>query len=455
MGIPNATVIDEVVDILSVLLGSSDFDSFDGIDLEAILERIRDLPPTEKVRALAVASIVVALFIDIRGNFDLLRASPNRTAHEEDLLGSLSGDNVLFGTPGNLLSYLRPGQVDYKGVVGIFGSVGNFFAARGGPRFYNERRFRNWLDACAEPSFGMDWTQASQLMGSRRRTTCEEEFAQLYGPYRTLSIFRDSEERPDPLTGRTRLFVPDSRLDDPIGSYRPAFIVAAIITGGTYDQLKQAEAFYNAAEFDNITWNPNFDDVKYGYFGNTTEMQTMLEGLQRDYPDEAITNQFQPLGQPTWADALYAGTIEPGLTHFVELPDEFPGIAFMGGWPDSSKTPALNMLEPDHTVVGLGFAPFGNFSKDALRLLGANESTILSLVDRETNSSFTIGLTAADARVCVFWSDISLVNITGFFNAGYNSLIETSDPFFSDTSYPNVVENINVGGCTPFVGPTT
>jgi len=440
------------VDALQLVLGGSSI-LFEGIDVETVIQDILSLPPITRGVILSTLGLLASIYIDFEGNLSLLRQSPDPSAHIDELLMSLREDGILSGLPGDFIAYLRPGQVDYEGLIGFVGALGNFYAARGGRRFYKEKQFRGWLDACAEASFGMSWEEASQLPVGRS-SNCQDEMTDLFRPYRAVSVFRDSEERPDRRWNRPRLGIPESRLDDPVGMHQPVLLLTAIVTGDTYDQLKQAQASYDAAQFDNITWNPNFeDDVRFGYIGNMTDLMTIQEGLARDHPDNLHTNLFVPLGEPLWADALYASSGEPGLTNFVELPG-FDNIAAVGGWPDSTKTPALNMLGADHTITMIGNTPDAFFIHKALRVLGANESIITQLEDRSINSTYTKGLVAADARVCVQWLDISIIDFTGYFDAGYYSpLIETTDSFFSNTTYENVFDYLGISGCTPFVGP--
>lgn len=452
LGAIKATLLQDGVDALELVLGGSS-SLFEGIDVLMVIREILSLPPITRGVILSTLGLLASIYIDIDGNLSLLRQSPDPRGHIEELLMSLREDGILSGLPGDFIAYLRPGQVDYEGLIGFIGALGNFYATRGGRRFYKEKQFRGWLDACAEASFGMSWEEASQLPVGRS-SNCQDEMTDLFRPYRAVSVFRDSEERPDRRWDRPRVGIPESRLDDPVGMHQPVLLLTAIVTGDTYDQLKRAQAFYNAAQFDNITWNPNFeDDVRFGYIGNMTDLMTIQEGLARDYPDDLRASLSVPLGQTPWADALYASTSEPGLTNFVELPG-YDNLAVMGGWPDTTKTPVLNMLGADHTITMIADSA-GTFSRQGLETLGANESIITQLEDRSINSSYTVGLAAADARVCVQWYGINFVNFTGFFDAGYYyQLIETTDPFFSNTTYENVADYIGIVGCTPLVGPT-
>lgn len=393
-----------------------------GANILALLERDPEAGVAALVRALRDFGPLINPEL-----FELLATSPDPVFHATDIIDGLQkGLQFIVDDP---KVFLRTSVLDFEQVARFFGLYGSFYAAYGPA---DRTGIAAWLDACARPSVGLEWERTTALPGPDG-TTCGEEFGNLFDAYREAVASDPSAP---------------NRADDPVGLYLPAFGVTGVLTGDAIGEWEAARAAWIAAE--PIPFEPSFDDIGLGYWGQDAELQRMDRRLDRRY-DDLVAEQFVPLGPATWVEVLSSSPAEPGFSPAVPLSSGFVSV---GGWADPLRVIPLDALGARRTITVNRLGGVGGFTEDVTRLLNASDAEVNALYSTtDPASSFYIGLDRADGVWCTNW-DGQDGDPNRLFNDAYNSPLISSDrrlnrPRFD---YPNVGPDFQIGGCTAGLG---
>lgn len=399
-----------------------------GIQADGIVELLEGPVPEEGVEALLRLLRDLGPLINPE-LFELFASSPDPVFHATDIIEGLQkGLQFIVDDP---KVFLRTSVINFDAFATLVGIYGSFYAGYGPA---DSRGVRAWLRACARPGLGLTWEEVAELPGTEGRT-CGETFSDLFNAYR--EAFAE-------LGGR-------NRVDDPVGGYIPSFGVTGVLTGEAIFQWEEARAAWIAAE--PIPFEPNFDDVGVGYWGQARELRRMERNLDRRYTD-LISEQFVPLGSASWREVLSSSPAEPGFSPGVPLSSGFVSV---GGWADPLRVTPLEALNARRTITINRLGGVGGFTESVTRLLNASDAQVEALYSTvDPASSFYVGLSEATGVWCTDWDgqggDPNLL-----FNDAYNSPLITDDARFlwPRFGYENVGPDYSIGGCTPGVPVVT
>lgn len=395
-----------------------------GIEADGIVELLQGPAPEEGVDALLRLLRDLGPLINPE-LFELFATSPDPVFHATDIIEGLQkGLQFIVDDP---KVFLRTSVINFDAFATLVGIYGSFYAGYGPS---NSDGMRAWLGACARPGIGLTWEEVAELPGTEGRS-CGETFSDLFNAYREAFA-----EVGGP-----------NRADDPVGGYMPAFGVTGVLTGEAIALWEEARAAWIAAE--PIPFEPNFDDVGVGYWGQARELRRMERNLDRRYSD-LISEQFVPLGAATWREVLSSSPAEPGFSPAVPLSSGFVSV---GGWADPLRVTPLEALNARRTITINRLGGVGGFTESVTRLLNASDAQIEALYSTtDPASSFYVGLDEATGVWCTDWDgqggDPNLL-----FNDAYNSPLITDDARFlwPRFGYENVGPDFSIAGCTPGV----
>lgn len=330
----------------------------------------------------------------------------------------------------NSTVFVRPGLLSFDAIARLLGRAAGFYSAYG--TFFDDARMRDWLVACAEPTVGLTWTQTGSVPGSGA-ATCRDEFLAIYGDYRT--DYRDA----GPIY---------TRLDDPIGTYLPTITTTGVLVGDAVQQWYDARRAYESLQ--PVVFEPSFDDVRFGYWGQPDDLAVIDAQLQVDFPDDIVTTRFLPLGPQPWREVLTASPAEPGLAAAQRLAT---GGLSVGGWPDPLRIQVLDALGATATVAINRLGGIGSFTQSAASTLGASPEEVAAQfsLDPPFDSSFARSLEVASGVWCSDWDAPALLDFEGLFADGYQGTLITDDPYFTGVAdpYAGIDPDAQIPGCTP------
>jgi len=405
----------------------------DILDAE-ILERLQSDNTAEQLHAVADLLIIlqsqdeqVAALIN-PDVVALLQNSPDPVYHATDILSN--ADPSSFAINGDPLVFIRPYLLNFPEALKIIDLVASFYA---GLDPVNQGAMADLLDDCAFKSTGKKWLADIESMTTRSGSTCGVEFGALYRD------FLDQRDASHP-----------TRLEDTIGDKLPTMVHTSIVQGTGYEIWQQAlkdyeEVNYDYANNETVSFDVNFEDARFGYFGDKFSLQRASTQLPKLFDDEK-SSRFISLGSKPWSFVLARSTAEPTLSRGVPLPDI--GSVSFGGWCDPVPAQVLTSIGCDKIVLINRPDGIGSFSVDIPVLLGATQEIVDDLYKLEDpESSFAKALTTADATICADWdtpdAEPALLAETGYVG-----------PFLSNDA---CVLSLNVGadndkkiiGCTP------
>lgn len=357
---------------------------------------------------------------------ELLATSPDPVFHATDIVDGLTkGVNFQVDDP---RVFLRTSVVNFDAFASLLGSYGSFYAAYGPA---DRAGFSSWLDACAEPAVGLNWSDTAALSAGSTNdgSSCGETFTELFNHYREAFAVIGGP----------------NRADDEIGVYLPVFGVTGVLTGDAIDLWEQARAAWIAA--DPIEFEPDFDDIGVGYWGHESELARMQRGLDRSYTD-LVSEQFEPLGAPAWREILGSSPAEPGFAPGIRLSS---GLVSVGGWADPLRVMPLEAAGARTVITVNRLGGVGGFTADVTRLLNASDDDLVALYSTtDPASSFYVGLDVADGVWCTNW-DGQGGDPNRLFNDAYTSPLITNDRALlrPRLGYPNVGPDFAIGGCNP------
>jgi len=395
-----------------------------GVSSGNILELLNGPIPLEGVTALTRLLQDLGPLINPEV-IQLLLTSPDPVFHARDIIDGLQ-KGLAFQVDDPKV-FLRTSVVQFDAFATLLGEYGSFYAGYGPA---DRRGFSAWLNRCGKAGRGLTWEQVADLPGTQGRT-CGETFADLFNQYRA-----DLAQFGGP-----------NRADDEVGLYLPVFGVTGVLTGDAIEQWEEARAAWIAAA--PIPFEPNFDDIGVGYWGQKRELRRMSRRLDRFF-DDLVSEQFVKLGAPAWREVLASSPAEPGFSPGVRLSSGFVSV---GGWADPLRVQPLIALGARRTITINRLGGVGGFTEAVTRLLNASDEQVDALYSTtDPDSSFYVGLSEATGVWCTDWDgqggDPNLL-----FNDAFNSPLITSNrrllrPRFG---YPNVGPDFSIGGCTPGV----
>ena len=335
---------------------------------------------------------------------DLLIDSPDPVFHATDIIEGLEkGLQFIVDDP---RVFLRTSPIDFDAFATLIGSYGSFYAAYGPA---NTDGLDRWLDACSVTGIGFTWAEVAALPIADGGT-CGQTFSDLFNDYREAFATSGGP----------------NRTDDPVGQYLPAFGVTGVLTGDAIPLWEEARAAWLAAE--PITFEPAFEDVGVGYWGDQQELRRMDRRLERDF-DDLGSEQFVPLGQATWREVLSSSPAEPGFSPAVPLSI---GVLSVGGWADPLRVTPLEALGAKRTVTVNRLGGVGGFTESVTRLLNATDDDIEALYSpTDPDSTFFVSLEAATGVWCTDW-DGQGGDPNRLFDDAYTSPLITADRLLLD-----------------------
>jgi hypothetical protein len=381
-------------------------------DVPAAQAALLDILESEDLRELINPEIV-----------QLVRESPDPEFHIRDVLdgvkklGNFSVDSDLI--------FIRPGLISFESVADKLGRAGSFYAGYGPA---DDARMAAWLDACAEPGLGKDWFEVAALPAGS--STCGEEFQAMVGEYRAAFLASESTIH--------------SRIDDKVGDLMPALVSTSVVTGDSVAAFQAARDAYKAAS--PIPIGVKFDDVRFGYFGNRTDLATVAKN-ERGYTDQKTT-KFLSLGEATWREVISYSPAEPGLSRALELSS---GDVSFGGWSDLAPTLVLENLGCEKVVYVTRTGEESGFAVGIAQLLGMDDATKTALYDLDNkDSAFSRSLAETEATWCTNWNEQSATDLPGITADSFSPPMESSDEFFTAGAnpYPKVSASIGKRGCS-------
>jgi len=350
----------------------------------------------------------------------LLQESPDPEYHVRDIIAAVQGFGQFDATDPMIL--VRPGVVSFVELADRISLAASFYAGYGP---YDAQAAGAFLDACADASRGLHWSEIRELDAGG--VSCGDQFYGLLGAYR--SAFEEGD------------FM--SRGDDPVGTYMPALISTSVLTGDAVTAWEEARDQYTSAQ--DVEFSTHFDDVRFGYFGDS-ETTARIDEVTRQR-DDLKSQKALSLGAATWREALSYSPAEPGLARALELPS---GDVSAGGWSDLAPVLVLKDIGCDKVVYVTRTGERSNFAQGVASLLGmtaGDEDALYSL--ENTESSFAQSLREADAVWCTDWDRQDALDIEAVITDSYNAPMQTNDKYFlGEGAYENVVANSGRVGCT-------
>lgn len=342
--------------------------------------------------------------------FQLLRQSPNPEFHSNDIYQSIRAAASFTADDPNIL--VRPGLLNFNGLAEQFGLAADF---------YIETDFHQLMSSCSDQSVGKTWAEIEHLNNGA------ESCGQLFN---------------SPLNSYLQRRTPSSQLDRPVGEFMHTLIPTAVIEGQSVSDWKDAFAAYKQAQ--PVSPDYNFSDIRFGYFGHSDDLNTVLENRQ-GYTDEK-TRRFRAYRNVTWREALTYSPAEPGLSRALELPD---GRISAGGWNDLHPVLALKNLGCDKVIYLTREGGESRFAKGVSTLLGLQPSDDAALYDlSQPDSGFSKSLEEADGVWCTNWDQQPQLNLDAFFNDAYNAPFQTSDTELMANPYTNTSPHLGIRGCS-------
>jgi len=216
--------------------------------------------------------------------------------------------------------------------------------------------------------------------------------------------------------------------------------------GESVEKFKRAKEQYDRAE--DVEFEPDFDDFRYGYWGQPDMLEAIQIGINERYPGRISTEKFYSLGPKSWYEVMSVSSKEPNLGL---VPILSTGELSVGGWTDFVRTMPLLALNPRSTIaITSTREDVIPFVDGATRLMGATEEERESLYSFDKESDVTISLSQSNGVWCVDWISYDPFDMEGIFNNAYFSPMESEDPYLLGTDYPEVKKYIGLRGCTPF-----
>lgn len=344
-------------------------------------------------------------------------------------LGAFSvDDNRLF---------FRTGVLAWPALASMFGRVGDFYAGYGPS---DKPGMTAWLDACAESTRDMSWSEAANV-AIPSGGTCGSALDSLVKGFRAKA--RTAEG-----TYASRI---DERVGDP-SSPLHKLVSTAVLEREAVTKYKAARARYVTGEFPtgSIPFEPSFSDVNFGYWGSDADL-AKVKNNPESFGD-LKTKKFSSLGNAKWREILAASPAEPGLSRFVELSD---GRFSAGGWSDLAPALVLKNLGCEQVIYVTREGDESGFATKIAKNAGMSESDWKNLYDLGNEASgYARSVAAADAVWCTNWNAFTDAQMSAMVLDAFNAPLETRASFATAKvlrPYSAATERTGKAGCTPGV----
>ena len=342
-------------------------------------------------------------------------------------LGAFSvDDNRLF---------FRTGVIAWPALASMFGRVGDFYAGYGPS---DKVGMTAWLDACAERTRDMPWSEASKV-SVNGGGTCGSAFDSLVAGFRAKA--RTSEG-----TYPSRI---DERVGDP-SSPLHKLVSTAVLEREAVTKYKAARARYVTGEIatGNVPFTPSFSDVNFGYWGSDADLAKVKSNPGSF--DDLKTKKFSSLGNAPWREVLAASPAEPGLSRFVELSD---GRFSAGGWSDLAPALVLKNLGCEQVIYVTREGDESDFATKIAKNAGMSESDWQNLYDLgNASSGYARSVAAADGVWCTNWNSFKDSQMAAEVLDAFNAPLETRATLGAATvPYARATDRTGKAGCTPGV----
>lgn len=349
----------------------------------------------------------------------LLQNSPNPQYHATDILGAIKGFGAFSADDPKIV--VRPGVLNFEAVADQLDVLASFYAGYGP---FDTEGMTAWFADCATAGQGKTWAQVRGLPAGE--SSCGAEFHRMFGEYRATM-------RTD---GALR-----TRGEDMVGTFMPSLISTSVLTGGAITAWQSAKAQYDSGQ--DPTLDINFDDVRFGYFGDQDSLDAFKEATSQRA--DLKSKKGLDLGTVTWRTALSLSPAEPGLARALPIDD---AAMSSGGWSDLHPVLVLKDLGCDKVIYVTRSDAESPFARGVAGLLGMTAEQDGQLYDLDNpDSSFSRSLAEADAVWCTNWNNVESSELT---TDGYNAPLQTSDEFFLEgtSAYSNTTADTNLVGCT-------
>ena len=157
----------------------------------------------------------------------------------------------------------------------------------------------------------------------------------------------------------------------------------------------------------NLTWDMNFDDVYFGYWGSDEVLNLVKQGIESF--DDLKSQKADFIGQTTWRDILIRSPGEPGLSNGIEGTDgNGQPFVSIGGWADLTPTQILKAFGCNNVVLVSRHDGASDFQITVETELGATEEQLLQLNDLDSDSSsWSKSLSLSSGALCADYVDES------------------------------------------------
>lgn len=329
--------------------------------------------------------------------------------------------------------FFRPGLVNFDVFPEKIGRIANFFAARGpfdaaGAALIRSQ-WKDLLDSCAMEAKGKLYPGLND--------GCKARFNRLYQNFRERYVPFEKTFARSPL----------NRLNDEVGQHFPALVSTSILYGKHVvgEGLESDGLFYQglrdyrrglARNSTSVEFQPDFEDVRFGYWGQPQDMAKASE-VSRYFPGDLKSRKFLDINprhledRAIWRHVLSLSPAEPGLSTIRVIG---PEIASAGGWSDLHPVLVLKAMGCEKVVY---ITRRGGESKLAIGvagLFGMSDAQKEELYTDSAQSSFGRSIDASDGVWCTNWDEFKNQEVGKMSADAYSGdllLKSGSDPFFT------------------------
>jgi hypothetical protein len=357
-----------------------------------------------------------------------------------------------FNTVTDNTLFFRPGLIDFDKFAKLFGRMGDFYAGyelshNNAVKTKVDGLVQTFIKACGKKSAGKSWQEIAVKkvkVAANVEYSCRQILGKAVLDYRTESKIQEANGTKKQL-----------RINDKIGKYISSFPTTSVLVGKAVPKYNMARTNYLKATNDDVgkKFILNYDQIKYGYWGNTSELNKIKKNLKNkngfiDGRGESInlsndrkSQKFKPLASSSWLSALSTSPAEPGLASLLPIKNKngkvIKSIISAGGWDDLHPTLVLRavgckniiyvtrrggdsmfgqgVIEKLTKIDGFDWAEWKGLSAKQKRLknakgditdLDSDWSKLYNLSN--PNSSFSKSIEHSDGVWCTNWDDPKL-----------------------------------------------
>ncbi len=203
-----------------------------------------------------------------------------------------------FDAQNDMNLFYREGVIDFKVFAIFLGRIGDFYAGYGNQS--TNEKIGDFLKSCRADSVGKLW---SVLI--HERPDCAQLFDSALDSYYQERDF------------------PNKIIFEKVGSGLNVFPTTSLIIKDGEKKYTDMLKSYIKKEAKGVQdFNVDFDrDLKYGYWGKTSELMKIKNALKSDYPKDTKSSKFSALLEGTWFEVISTSPAEPGLSNLLRIPD--------------------------------------------------------------------------------------------------------------------------------------